>query len=148
MPQSRTLRGRVRAIVSADHINVRQMHNPRISIEGILAVALLVGSVLIGRSMAISKTSPAWQCLIYFGIYVTSVLIQCIQYFLTDPHTWFGTFGGAVWLGMIPAILLHILPYFVAFLITRYMIRKMPNQSPDPALASSTPGAGHQSRHR
>jgi len=29
-----------------------------------------------------------------------------------------------------------------------YSAGMWPNQSPDPALASSTPGAGHQSRHR
>jgi hypothetical protein len=175
LPRARLVRGTSRAIVNADHINVRQPMKALPNSNRWLALWWLVWGTVLAQQFALHTWGggdSGWQdnaafsraslLLVFVPFGVSMILRWVVLPRISSTVVAFFFFAGGVGLagGLGLASSFLELPYrqvvfliclagIVTYLPLRFGTKaKAPNQSPDPTFASGTSRARHESRHR
>ena len=92
-----------------------------------MAVALFITIVVLSAALGVfgaRSRSRRWTIASLFVILVLFAnLVQCLPYFISDPHTWMTTFGSGLLLGFIPLLVVTALPALIGCGITRCVVR-------------------------
>jgi hypothetical protein len=84
-----------------------------------LALCLIALSVAAGWLFAKFDIAFRRRAIVYASLWLVSVLVACMPYFIPDPGTWIQTYGSGAILGGIPSFLVHVVPAIIVYHATR-----------------------------
>lgn len=86
-------------------------------------ITIVAVSVALGIFGSRSKSRRTVTETLFVTLVLFANLVQCLPYFISDPHAWTETFGSGLILGCIPLLLVTALPALVGCGITRCVVR-------------------------
>jgi hypothetical protein len=99
--------------------------------EPTLAIVLLIVCVVIGGLFAVKKTRFISRAGIYVGIFLISVFIQCLPYFLHTPSTWAETYVSGIFMGGVISLFIHVTPTVLAYHAVKCWLIRKSRRSPN-----------------
>jgi len=92
--------------------------------QAAFALGLIVLSAVAGGFLARAKVAFLHRAIAYLSLWLVSLLVACIPYFLRDPSTWIETYASAAIFGGIRSFIVHVLPAVIVYHATRICLNR------------------------